>query len=1275
MAGTNNSISTLLNQLLKLYNSSVENFEKINEAVVSNKESVTLNIEDTEGNISRVTIPSFGYIVNKLTRLEDNLKTLTNASGSSNSSVRLPDGSFRKLLLGSLPTEGNTIDNINNVESFNVKSNWFFEELMNPLMYVTFNLTGQVPANTESAIVKRFILNLNTKSKINFFENEYQGKFDINHSDFIRNLVERNIDYVIDESTIDLPPKEKKLIGKFDVLRISDISTEEIINGQPTDVISTAFKLNKITYTDVDAEFPDTLQLKVGDYLDVNDVVVDTRYQITRIDNSTNSVFLRLIEGFKPISIGVDSLKLGTTINEQVFIDVNIGFDERCVVFIKPIDPSSRIPAVDWSPGSAFYTNALNTIDLLGNQQSLKDFYQENVIDFGRFLLSFAQDKYPTVREGLIPNKPVIADSDFKVRLINQQLVNSKVVVELNDLNNQKLAIESRLNELSQAISQKRSRIQTTNYNSNVERDADRNELQGLIDDRESQAKLYSSLVKEISGKAQDSSAEKIEPKYRIRGFFKIPEERISAATGPQKIIQFKTRYRYLSSDGAANPVEQFNFNSGDSVSRGAFANWTIVESIIRNRVKNKVTNKYEWESINDENADAININQVDIPIQKGELVEVQIKSVSEAGWPQNPIESDWSDSVIVEFPADLSSENAVRSIISQNREDLAKVALNEDLNAKDIDEHLSSAFRDNTRYFSHSAASIFSGFLSENQTPIDLFSKLNEFQNKILEFTEILNRSRGELKVSLIDDRGDIITLNKDTLTRVFAGFYSVEVNDLDDPRGAIISKTFFINLSNSKQSILELVSRIGGNRNRMVNQSELPVFDLQESINGNIILPATYNWLDNHQNNQFSLRPTYISSDSDYNVTRKYDLAPIILTNPEIDVADTTGQIKSIVPYQSTQTKNQFIYSRFTDVSAETPFYSYINPDGQYIINLDKAENYYTRAQNTGSRNNNQFIWGGGFNQDGQPTTAATYDGNNDSTIEIHISHPLVSNYQAYKSAYESLTGDLITLPSTLSSNGIDCTATGNGTAAILFRQSKFAPLKQDNKLGKLQSIYINEDPAKINALSNNPNYPNTVNKMVTPSSDLQDFKASDTLEKISVLSDPDDANYVGFARNAKHSFDIFDQYLLGKKSVGSYLFISTTDHPNIQVNGDAVTSIKQIEFGSSNSINIPIVFQYRMTDYFGPGDGEAGGIGNIGGDSSGATTNLTYAKRIGIDIHLTKDIVHQFDIEFFAKYRSDSLNIDRFPSATVARGIGGIEETINKLSPNISETRFNN
>ena len=1278
----NNSIQTLLPELLRLFNNSLESFEKVNQAITSSRDSVTVNIQNNDGTNSRLTIPSFGYLKNSVDRLNTNINTITNFNDA-NSSIRLPDGTFRKLVLAQLPTEAADLTAINSVNEFNIKPNWFFEELINPLLYISFDITGQAPIDTERAIVQRYILNTNSQSKINYFENEYNGSSEINYNKFLQQIVEKNIAYVLDEAVVDLPPRDKRFSGNFSVIRIGEESVTDTVNGVEQTTTQKLYKLNKIFYTDSEADFADTVQLKVGDSLEVVSTPVDTRYTVTQIDSSTNSVTVRLQEGSRTISIGADVLKVGSALNDLLEVDVTVGFNERCVTFVKPIDPNSKIPAVNWSPGSGFYTNDLNTIDASGNQQNLADYYQRNAVDFGRYLLSFAQDKMPTSREGLIPNAPVLSSDDFTVDLINAQVSKSKAIVQLVDLSNQKNTVQATLSELDTSIAQSRERIQTTNYSTEVERDADKNALQGLVTEKGSAAKLYSSVVTEIRASAKDNSVKSISPKYRVRGFWAMPEEKSFPATGVQDIIKFQYRYRYLSADGAANPVSQFSFTDGSGTSQGAFSNYIVVDSVVRPRVKNTVTGLYEWAPINDDNADSVNINQLDIPIRKGEQVEIQVKSISEAGWPSNPLTSEWSDAIRVEFPADLSSDNATEAVLAQNQEDLALVALNENLESIGLPTHLSSSFTANETYFAHSTPVIASGFLSENQTPIDLFTKLNEMQNQLDLFAEILNNAVGELKTTLVDDAGNTFNLRRNSVTNIFAGFYSQEVDGLDDPRGAIITKTYFINIANTAQSTLQLIARVTGSRTRMVNQSENPSYTTNDISSGSTILPATYSWLDNSAANQKNNRATYRSDDVDYNVIRKYDLTPILLTNPNVTAATAYGQTVSLPPFQSTQNKNQFIYSRYSDVSNDGTFYSYINPtDTEYTLNLDTSENFYNvTTASTAANPTAEFIWGGGFLNTGLPTTRGSYF-TTDDVVSVSIAHPWLTNYTTYRNAYIALTGDTQTLPPTVPTTGISCTTgtgtpavpgipdinSGIGTAAVLFRQSKFAPLPSSNAFGQQQGIYLNENVTDLATLA-------TSIGAITFDAPFQAQQLqpspSLTVPNLENLWDPGSVNYItgGYDRNAKSSFENFDQYTLGKQSCGSYLFISADSHENIQVAGDSIQSYENIQFGQQNSVNVPLVFQYRMTDYFGVTTGS--GLGNIGGDASGSTVNITYAKRIGFDLFPNNSDVVQFDIEVSAKYRSDRLSIDNFPKATVTKGLSDLEKVVATLQPSITQT----
>ena len=93
-----NSLSSLLAQLMTFSNNSIESFGRVNEAITTDSESVTVNIENPDGRVDTYTIPSFGYLKNSIERLNNNINAIANIDGGG-SSVRLSDGTYRKLTL------------------------------------------------------------------------------------------------------------------------------------------------------------------------------------------------------------------------------------------------------------------------------------------------------------------------------------------------------------------------------------------------------------------------------------------------------------------------------------------------------------------------------------------------------------------------------------------------------------------------------------------------------------------------------------------------------------------------------------------------------------------------------------------------------------------------------------------------------------------------------------------------------------------------------------------------------------------------------------------------------------------------------------------------------------------------------------------------------------------------------------------------------------------------------------------------------------------------
>jgi hypothetical protein len=1202
---TNNSISSVIKQLLEINVNSLKTFERINEAITTDKQSVPLELLTPEGT-QTVFVPSFGFMKRELERLDQNIKALTDLGGST-SRVKLADGSYQKIYTGSLKGAPNSIDSVNRPVRFNVKSNYFFEDFLSPLLTAKFNITNQIDADTERVLVKRLIIDTSTEFGRDFFESEFKDRDGLLYNDVISLLDANNIKYVNDEEVRDLPYRNVQYYGSFDITSIDNIQKPVVENGQSVLRNVKVYTLDQLTYTDSEKTLKNTETLKVGDELLVNSGNKSTKYQIKSIDSSTRRVELALIQGYEPIRIGVDVLSIYKINQLSVEIEINVGFDESIVVFFKAIDPYSNILSEDWSPGAGFYSNDLIATFESGEVKTLAQYYKESVADFGQFIKSLQKDMIPPATVGVKPDPPSINSANFKVVQINQHLTENDAINKVQKLNSDKINTEEKLKSIDDTIVKKRSTISTKKYKSIIERDKDRNELKSLIDTRASETKLYSSLVNEIKSIALDKEIIDISPKFRVRGFWSIPEPKLAIGTIPQEIVQFVIQYRYLSTDGKSSNIEQIKFIDGTNEKTGVFSNWNEIKTGVRERVKDQKTGKYFWGTSSVEDGQVVNFNQLDIPIQKGEIVEIRIKSVSEAGYPANPIVSDWSNIIAVEFPEGKFVTNSINSLVVENQTESVVVKINSELDSKGVYKHIDDSFIANEKYFSHNASTIASGFLSVEQNPISLFDKLTQLQNEIKSLQDSLSGIKGELLVKLVSDDGTVININKNTNNKVFAGYYVDEVADLTIKKGHIVTKTFKLLLENTRASKLELIARITGDRN-------LPVY----RSSANLSTPVTNGFgvdLGGLDSSTVSGIHSRVINDTYYTTEGKYDIVPIQYQNLsqgedlELYAGETYNHA---VPYQSAQRRGQFIYSRFMDIANDKELYS-VAPFGVATNSINDYEYqlaYSGILPTTGNAGaSTDYIWTGTFGVN------------------------LASGVEPYDLS--------VAFGATL----IDVTSVGTLTSALY--DTGLYLHKDHPDLENLYSTYSTSavDPlavldiemlAAINAVKEASLYSMSI--PATYEGDSTDGKKQLGYRSTQL---PD-----GTTRTLKMSFDANDQYLLGGKSCGSYLFMAPINTESLLVDGDNKFGRKYITTGESKAVSLDVVFQYRMTDY--SGDSPSTDIGRIGGLFGTNLSNLTYSKKMGIDVFDFDGEQFSFDLEIFSKYKAVGSNKNTIKAA---------------------------
>ena len=1212
---TNNSISNSLKKLLEINTNSLKTFERINEAVTTNAKDIPLEILTDEGT-KIVSVPGFGYMKKELERLDNNLKALAGLSKGT-TKVKLADGTFQNIVTTSLKTPANNISTLARPTAFESKPNYFAEDFLNPMLTTSVDVSGQIPNDTERVLIKRILFDGTNQVAVDFFNENYRNQDNIDYLTAIRDIVNNNIAYTLDEELRDMPYRTTQYTGVFDVLSISNSKREVVENGVTVKQSIKLYTLDKLTYSDNDKDLDETELLRVGDQLMVTGGSKNTRYKISKLDASTRQVELELIEGYEAIKIGAGSLSIYKVEDNNLSIEVPVAFDERILMFVKAVDPESKILAERWSPGVGFYSNDLEILQEDGSIILLSDYYRNNVADFGRLIMAIKEDNIPPATVGVTPNAPVLVADNFKVVQINKHLTENDAADKIKKLSADKAAVEEAVKKLDDTISKKRTEIASKKYESQVQKDKDKSELNALIEERTSEAKLYNSIVNQIQALSASSNAAKITPKYRIRGFWSVPAPKQVADTLDQNVVQFIVQYRYLSTSGKAAEVAQLKFTEEDREKAAVFSNWNEKKTKVRERAKSidndgNIADKFTWQDTKIEDGQEINFNQLDIAINQGELVEIRIKSVSEAGFPANPMLSDWSEPIQVTFPEEEIDTTDVAAVVEVNTAELAKVQITEELTAQGVFTHVSDAFTANENYYAHVATNIASGFLSPEQKPISVYDKIAELEAQIAGLKADVEAEVGELVVKIVDEDGTVTNIAKDTTTQLFAGYYVDEVADLTVRKGHIVTKTFKLQLENSKATKLELVSRLIGDRNKPVYRSF-----------GTGLDAATNNFGIGNNDAGSANVDVKMERDNYYQEEGNYDLVPIQYQNVSVGSGAGSGvgiyEKTHQAPYQSAQRRGQFIYSRYMDVANQNPHYL-TSPlslttqaptitDYEYELSTDTGDAQWGV---TGQYSASDFIWSGGFqnltgtwSNDKINVTSTSTIGltNYNNGLFLHKDHPLLANLWDDAQA-----------------------AGGEDLAAV--RKSMIFSMPKSATQGtgsQLLSIF---------------GYDLTTNEV--SSKQQMAYHSGDSLFDTGVDERP-----------LKMSFDASDQYLLGGQSCGAFLFVSPVNIDTLKVSGETKRSAKEIKAkkdNESNAVSVDIVFQYRMTDYF--GNNETTDTGRVGGLARLAFNNLTYTKKIGLDIFDKYGEQFSFDLEVFAKYGAKGKNLNSIKAARLLR-----------------------
>lgn len=1169
MSNTKNSISSLIAQFLRLQKNSLEIINKLSEVTTSPNDNVEIEFINDDNKIESIQIPSFGYFKNEIRRLDQNIMALSGMEDST-ANVKKPDGTVAKIYTATLLKDPEAPTSLQVPSTFKTKNNWFFESFLNPLLYISLNVDNQIPSDCKKVVVRRVIADTQTDANKSFFDTNLKGRNDLTYEQYVSALSGQGIGYFIDESIVDLPLQVIRYKGSFGILRIFDEKTTLTVNGSTQTSTVRKYKLDSLRYTDILTNTTNSRTLVKGDSLITKD---GTKFEITAIDTAESTVILKRVFGFGAIQNGADSLSIYSNSLSPRTVDVNVGHDERQAIFIKTIEDKFNVAGSTFSPGICVWTNELN-INTSEGVKTLDEFYKLEVADFGQQFLASSKEKLVPSVYGLVPTTPVLSNNNFKVLQVNKQVTDSKVSETFKTKVQSKVSLKNGIDALDKSIDTAKKQLNdlvTTNTSgsSNAEYQKLISKIDELGKNKLTKTNLLSSTIVDLNNLVQTAPEIKEAPKYRVRGFWPIPAPVEDPKTGAQEVIQFRVRWRYLSKGGNTQGTEEISFvdNNGKE-KKGAFSNWNEFKTDIRKKIFDEATGKYIWKIENVEDADTPNINQLDIPITRGEKVEIKVSSISEAGWPHNPLESAFSEIIVIDFPDDLSVQIDNGAFLAQNNTDSTIVQIQQDLASKGLDTHLAESFTSGDKYYSHTSSSIASGFFDSSGNAIDLFQKLIQLERELSSIKALVEKAKGTLGVYLRQGSNTTKIKSGGTVS-LFGGYYD-ELIDLTNPsnKGKVATVIYYLEIRNDAATPLELASLIPGGQ---------------------------------------SVKAPLTNGNNDYDSNRKYGNTPIQLSGVTSSRLNSSDSFVQQPPYQSSNTYSQFIYPRYKSVGLNENLYftpdpllsSYdwdngvievtANPVNQPIAHKGILLPFNPSGTPVGT--SNASIWNGS-------KTANVPNGNGRlNEFCVHVSHPTINDntpnlFDYYQRPVYSGSGPDYTVdryPAFRHSLGfeVDTNVSKSATGGS-------GPVPQQYNFQQLE--YIS---------------PSTYDPTLLPTTD-----SGDGFD----LMFP---NKLGFVDG--------DEFLVGKYSCGSYLYLAPKDHLAIQVEGSTSLAKRTLEFGEQNAIVVPIIFQFRAQDK----------LGFVGGyRSAGTLKNVTYTKKIGIDIQVKNEDLFSFDILSSGSYTRTSL-----------------------------------
>jgi hypothetical protein len=739
------TFADIAEQIARLNNNSIQTITKLSEALSSNAGDIIWEYTLPDGTVRRTQVGGLGETRQRLDALQNSIESIQGLAQSGRALLQIGDQQF------SIKTEGQSAPQIEKMEPvslfraiesnnaptkpglaalLNVKTNTIGQAVMGIVRTYSLTFTKDGLGNlTTAGLAASQDWDLKFLNNTNILQQDFL--------DWVNSTSGVSVSPAKDEDGV-IEPASPKFWGGF------GIRGSEIIDNTVYWIFDT------LGYWDAELNTPK--ELSVGTLLVRTDSIGTTKYRVAQIrtGQALPRVALDTVSGTQSPPVGERVLSPEGGKWGGGVLKTWVNWDTRYVVFTKAIDIVTNTASRTWSRGTGFWSNTL-LLDNGNSNTSLETYYINSVYDTSALLEDLTYLSVPT-RLGIQPIAPVLDTRSFKVVTLNRHITldetNRK---KMSQLSLEKTKLSSELETLEESIRSKKEKLASNKYSNTVEKNRLQTDIDKSQKDYDAKTKLYRSVLNSLEGLAA-SSGEDVKKKWVVQGAFPMPLPRNSSLGGSQEVIGFRWRWRYLSKSGSSKQTDMTTVYENGKETQAILPDWNEWEGPIRKRLRNPINNTWEWETQNLGDSNQNTVNSVQLPISPNERIEIQVRSISEVGWPDAKIESEWSNKISLDFPTEEENQISQSQKINQQVQlESVKVSIEADLQRRGVLDHTSEGFVSGERKFYHLPKSIDSGFRDANNNPLDLYDKLTDLQNQIIGLTELLEQQGGKLSAYIM--------------------------------------------------------------------------------------------------------------------------------------------------------------------------------------------------------------------------------------------------------------------------------------------------------------------------------------------------------------------------------------------------------------------------------------------------------------------------------------------------------------------------------------------